>query len=333
MEVLRASRRACASGRPQDVHVRVAPRQHAPGGLGVDDGGLQRGIAPERDPLPQLAKGAQLGDSDELISVYRHGEGDRVEGIRQRDPIRLQRPQIQHALRQRRGQFLPLAGACLVVWPEVDGEERPGEAARQQCGDGLAQPRRHTRPVPWHSPQRREACDRIEAEVDRHLRRIELAPLHQRRNHQCIEPARRGGIEAQPDQIDMHARQRRVEISDGVAGEAVAPRGAAAGEHQRQRIRPALEVLAGLRGGSVGIGMIDPRRHAPAACGIGARHQSRVTARRMQRLDGDAVMGAGDQLLLEVRALQNRIDADAPVGFGNPGESIGEGRNRVIHER
>jgi hypothetical protein len=70
--------------------------------------------------------------------------------------------------------------------------------------------------------------------------------------------------------------------------------------------------------------VIDTLRHPPAlACGC-ACHQRGIGPARIERLDGDAVAGAADQLFLEIPTLQRFHRSITPLRFIGRRERTGQ---------
>ena len=156
------------------------------------------------------------------------------------------------------------------------------------------------------------------------------APLGERQHQRRHLPAMPARIDAQVDEVEHHAGQRPVEIVEHVDPHAeAAGRGSLAG-HERQRIGAAFEIGERELVRLSRIGMVDPLRHAPAA-GLLARNRRGSFRLRIERLDLDAVMGAGDELLLEIRALQHALDELEPLLAGGLREIGGE--REIVHCR
>ena len=123
----------------------------------------------------------------------------------------------------------------------------------------------------------------------------------------------------QGDEIEHHAGERPVEILDIVDPDTETACRGRTGEDEIEAIGTAFEIekreLVRLRR----LGMIDPLRHAPAP-GLLARNRRSRFRLRIERLDLDAVMGAGDELLPEVRALEHALDALEPLLAGRLGK-------------
>src|SRR3712207_2027067 len=74
--------------------------------------------------------------------------------------------------------------------------------------------------------------------------------------------------------------------------------------------------------------MIDPLRDAPAA-GLLPADRGGAFRLRIKRLNVDAVVAAGDELLLEIRALQHAFDELEPLLAGRL-RKIG-GEREIVH--
>ena len=81
----------CGDGPTHDVPVGVAPRHHAPGGLGGDDGARRLEPAGLLDARPKFSDRPELGDGEELILVRGEAKEDVAARIVELDAARFQR--------------------------------------------------------------------------------------------------------------------------------------------------------------------------------------------------------------------------------------------------
>ena len=150
----------------QEIDPRVAPRRHAPRGLGVQPDRLRRDAAGFLDPRPEPTQRAQLRDGEELVGVGDHQEREGSARLGERQAGALEGAQIGDAGRKRGGELLRLARAGLVIGARVDAGRRACEARLAQAPRGLGHAggkrlKRHRR--------RGGAADvarRVEAEID-----------------------------------------------------------------------------------------------------------------------------------------------------------------------
>ena len=82
---------------------------------------------------------------------------------------------------------------------------------------------------------------------------------------------------------------------------------------------PVLEIGQRQRIGGRGVGMIDALYYRPRPGGGTRGHDGRVFCSRIERVDGDAVIGLGFEAL-ECFAFQRRYDKGAPARIVNGGE-------------
>jgi hypothetical protein len=157
--------------------------------------------------------------------------------------------------------------------------------------------------------------DRIEAEIEGEIGKPVAAPLGQRQHQRSHLAAMSACIDAQVDEVEHHAIERPVKILDGVDPHSeAARRGGLAGD-EGQRIGTAFKISERQLIGLCRIGMVHPLRHPPAA-GLFARNRRGAFRLRVERLNGDAVVAAGDEPLLEVGTLQHALDQLEPLLAG-----------------
>ena len=101
--------------------------------------------------------------------------------------------------------------------------------------------------------------------------------------------------------------------------EAESVRAHRAGEHQHQAGGAVLQIVERLRIGGRRIGMIDTLHDGPASAGRTPAERGRRGIARVERLDGQAVIGPAFEPR-ERRALEHGIDQAAPGLFALPGE-------------
>ena len=112
------------------------------------------------------------------------------------------------------------------------------------------------------------------------------------------------GVEHDVLEQAFHGRGRRVQaIAIGVQR----PR-----ENQRQAVGAVHQVVERLLVGFRRIGVVDPLHQRPGGARRAARDRRCPHGARVERLDPDAVIGLGHQLLLERGAFERGIDKFAP---------------------
>ena len=196
-------------GRPQHVHVRIAPRHHPPGGLGSDQGGRRREPASLLDARPELAQRAQLGDGQELIGIGGEAEIDHAAGGIEGDPAGFQRTQIFHSRCQHVGELLRLRAAGIVDDAAVGSRERPAKALACQIRDDRVEDRLEGAPGQWTAARHGRGADRIEAETDIGRRRRDPSLLRQGSEQLPGVLGRRAEIEIERDAgVEMDAVER-----------------------------------------------------------------------------------------------------------------------------
>ena len=128
----------------QEIDPRVAPRRHAPRGLGVQPDRLRRDAAGFLDARPQPTQRAQLRDGEELVGVGDHQEREGSARLGERQAGALER----RADRRRRSQAPRRAPAPRSRRPRDRRACRRGPS-------GLRSPPRAS--AAWSRPCRRQA--------------------------------------------------------------------------------------------------------------------------------------------------------------------------------
>jgi hypothetical protein len=193
----------------------------------------------------------------------------------------------------------------------------------------IAHALRHRVPGRRHPAHGSHGADGIEAEIEGEVGERVAAPLGQRQHQRAHLAAMHARIDTQVDEIEHHAAQRPIEVLDRVDRHAKPARRRSLVGNEGQRIGTAFEIGNRQLIGLCRIGMIHTLRDAPAA-GLLARNRRGFLRLRIERLNGDAVMAAGDELLLEVGALQHALDQLEPLLAGRL-RKIG-GEREIVHD-
>ena len=305
----------------EDIHLRIAPRQHAPGGLGRDESRRRRKPARGLDPRPQFSQAAEFRDGEKLIGIGREAKEDHAACGIERDAFRLERAQIGKRDGENERQFLRLraagivndasVGDCELAAKIVAGERRqsPGEmlrfispGARRICAD-------------------RDGADRIVADANScaAMRRRKALRQHGVEHGAClwrdIELEGGAGIE-----VEAFERARDRLFADRQAKAIGADR---PGKNDRQAAGAGIELTQRDLVGERRVRVIDPRQYLPGRSARPCGYGRCIGAALRQRGDGKAVIGGADQPL-EGRALENLIDKAAPLRLGGGREIGGE---------
>ncbi|GJE46841.1 hypothetical protein AEGHOMDF_6050 [Methylobacterium soli] len=279
------------------------------------------------DAGPEAAHGAELRDGQELVGIGDEQDADGVTGPGEVVAAGLQGAQIRHRGGEHGRELGRLAGAGRVIGAPIRQERAPGEAHRVEFRQGPGEPRGDLVPDRAEAPGRRERADRIDAEIDLELGEAVAPALDQRLEQGGGLQAPAAGIEAQGDQGQHHAGERRVEFLGGSRRQPVAASRGGAGEDEGQRVCAAFEVGQSQGGGGDGVRMVDALADPP---GPGRAHRLRYRIGRLvERLDADAVGGLGDETLLEIGALEDAVDEPAPALARGGLEEVG--KRSVFH--
>ena len=130
----------------------------------------------------------------------------------------------------------------------------------------------------------------------------------------------RAEIEIEPDAgIEVNACERARDrlIS---RGEPVAVGADRAGEDEGEAGRTVFEIVQGLGIRRRWVGMVHALDGRPRRAGCTPGYRQRIRLSVVERLDGEPVIGPGDKLLVERRALEHRFDQLAPLLAGGRGK-------------
>ena len=283
------------------------------GGTGVEPAGLLHA-------RPQFSQRAKLGDGQELVGIGAETEIDHGAGGIERSAACLECPQIGDGDGQHVSQFLRLRAAGIVDQAAVGACKWAAEALPAEIGNRGIEHRRQPAPGQTAAAMRSRGPDRIEAETDGRGAGRNTAALDQ-----CGEPGRgiaavRTGIELDADAgIEVHVGERTRECLLG-GGEPVAVGADRAGEDEREPGRAVFEIVQGLGICRRRFGMVDALDDRPRHAGCAPRHRLRVRHPAVERLDGEPVIGLGDEPLVERRALEHAFDQLAPLLAGGRGK-------------
>jgi hypothetical protein len=109
--------------------MRVAPAHHPHRRFHMDDCGLRLQPHGTDGASPKGARGAQLGDGQELVGIGGEEKSDASGGIFEIMTLRLQPAQILHRGGKARGQFLRLGGTGAMIDAGIDHQRRAAVAA------------------------------------------------------------------------------------------------------------------------------------------------------------------------------------------------------------
>ena len=244
----------------------------------------------------------------------------RARGI-ERASACLERAQIGDGDRQHVGEFLRLRAAGIVDHAAVGAGKGPAKACCRPDRKWRleASARARSRAAGCRPPLQRRRSGRSRSGW--RWRRAQCRGVHQ-----CGEPGR--GIVGCPDRDRGRARCRhrgarrraRARPPSSVGGETVAIGADRAGEDEREPGRAVFEIVQRLGIGRRRIGMVDALDDRPRRAGCAPRHRLRVRLAVVERLDGEPVIGPGDEPLVERRALEHAFDQLAPLLAGGRGK-------------
>ena len=106
--------RKSRDGRAQHVHVGIALRQHAPGGIGGDEQRLRRQPASLLDARPQQPQRAEFCHRQKLVGIGGEPRIDHALRLLQRNAGAFDRAQIGDAAGEHEGELLHLGSAGIV---------------------------------------------------------------------------------------------------------------------------------------------------------------------------------------------------------------------------
>ena len=162
-------------------------------------------------------------------------------------------------------------------------------------------------------PAHGRGADRIEAETDIGRGRRDPSALHQGSEQLPGVLGLRAEIEIERDAgVEMDAVER---ARDGLSGcrKTVAVAADRPGKDQGEAGRAILEIVQRLGIGRGRIGMIEALHDPPGGARRAADNGPRVGLAAVERLDGEPVIGLGDELLVERRALEHALHQLAPL--------------------
>ncbi len=227
--------------------------------------------------------------------------------------MRFERAQIGNGACDREGQFLRLRAAGIVNDAAVGDGEWPAKSCAREFGDEARKCPGKTAPRLRVAAGHRKAADRIEADAHIDRRRRDAAAFHQRGEVADDVAGLRADVEIDGDagiEIDAveHAGERF-----GRAADAIAVGVERSGADERQPGRAVFEIVQRQRIGRRGIGMIDALHDRPRLPRGAARDRYCAGSAGVKWVDGQAVIGPGDQPLLEWRAFEHAIHQLAPL--------------------
>jgi hypothetical protein len=100
---------------------------------------------------------------------------------------------------------------------------------------------------------------------------------------------------------------------------------------QHEAAGAVFEILQRLAIGFLRIGMIDSRHHLPRRTRRASGERTDIGPSLVKRLDAQAVIGLGDQLLVERRTFEDAVDQLQPLLTGRGREFGGEGKVGHMH--
>ena len=306
---------------PQNVHVRIAPRHHAPRGFGRYESRLRGQPARDFNARPQFSQRAEFGDGEKLIGVGGQPEEDHASRRFERNALGFERAQVGQRDRKCERQFQRLGPAGIVDYAAVGGGELALETGTRQGGEAAGEMRCMLTPRPGGNRRNRLRAERVVPQTD------------VRRGQRKCQSARQHGV----DDRDRHRRKIDFDGNAGIdvdaferAGErslgrrqAEAVIAARTAEHQRNAGRAVAEFTQCDLVGDRGIWMIDARQYFPGRRAGPGRQRPGVGAPRRERFDGEAFIGGAHEAL-ERRALEHGINQLAPLFVGCGGKTGSE---------
>ena len=286
-------------------------------GQGLEPAGLL-------DARPQFPDRAELGDGQELVLIGGEAEIDEAARLVERDAALLQCPQISDGGRKREGEFLRLGSACRVDHPAVRDSKGTGETLAREIGDKSGKDRRDVLPRQRALSVQGNAAERAEAEADGAILRAKPACLDESgektgrvlRLHAEIEIDGDAGIEIDIVERGADRRARRRKRVAVIADRAL--------EHERLAACPIHQIVEDLRVSGFRVGEVDPLHDSPGQARGPALDAARVLRALVERLDADAVIGLGPEGGKR-RAFQRLFDERLPRRLVGGREVTGEG--------
>ena len=233
------NRRHCGA---QNIYEGIAPRQHAPRGLGRDEHRRWTEAAGLLDARPKLAQRAEFRRGEELVGIGGQAEINHAARVGERHAGGFERAQIGERRRQHVGQLQNFRPAGVVDDASVRDRERAGIACNRQLPNGRCERSRLAGPGRRLRFAARQRPDGIEAEPNDKALGTEPAPpyhvgdaaRHLRHGQPRIEVERDPGIEIDAVEYGrdrVHAAERK------------ATRSGRTFKYQRQPVRTVLQVV------------------------------------------------------------------------------------------
>src|SRR5262245_48552736 len=193
----------------------------------------------------------------------------------------------------------------------VGGGERSRKPLFRESTNRSRECRSHVGPAQHCCSIARHPAERVEAKADVGRGRLDRARGDDRRKFcrqregRAVELDRNARIKVDAVENAPQRGGRRIESEPMGAGRAR--------ERQRQTGGAVLKVLERLLVCSRRVAMVDALYHLPGRAGRPPVHGVRIGAPGIERLDPQAVMGLGDELAIERRALEHSVDKLAPL--------------------
>ncbi len=263
-------------GGAQNIHLRIASRQHAPGGLGRDECRRCRKPAGFFDPRPQFPQRAEFRDGQKLVGVRREAKEDHaVRGI-ERDALSFQRAQIGERGGEHERQLLRFRAAGIVNDATVGDGEFALEAVAGERRQPASKMRRFLSPRARGVGAKGQCADRIVTDANaraamragksfRQHRVEHSARLRREIEFECRAGTKIKFFEHAPDRL-LACRQAETMVSGRTR------------KDQRQAVGAVIELTQRALVGARRVGMLDPRHDLPRRSARRARR--RATRRR-----------------------------------------------------
>ncbi len=349
--MLRASRRASASGRPSASvngntltlsappspaeNAATAPRMTLTKGsrtlkarqalsawIRAARGAQAAGLD---DPRPEQAQRAELRQGDELVGVRRQAKRDRRRRVVERKAVFAERAHIGERRRRARRRAPAPAFPRRRERSVRRRRERAGEALGFEKGREPGERRRLVFPRARGAPAARQGADGIEAEDEIERRRIGAAALDEAGEAGRLTLGFGAEIEFETERaVETHAFEGAVQGRRIAFAEAEAVGAAGSGEHDLQPVGAVGEVVERLFVRRGRVGMVEAGERAPGAAL--AAHRARTLAAAIERLQCDRVGGSRNEPV-EGAAFERGLGRLAPIGLAVCGERARELRH------
>ncbi len=228
------------------------------------------------------------------------------------------------------GKLLRLRASGVVNEPSVRLRERPAEALRSQLADHRVEGRNKPVPGQWTAAARRRSTDGVEAEADARGGRSNAALPHQARQQMAGIVTLRAEVEVEHNIcVQVNAVERARNRSLGCI-ETIAVSADRAGEDKRKASGAVLELVQRLGICQRRVGMIDALHDLPGKTRRATGKRLGILPSHVQRLDGQPVIGMGDQRAVVRPLLEHGFDQLAPL-FSGRWRELGSQRQIVIH--